>query len=174
MISECTARPSQSSFRSIAKDLGRHREMPSFALSRRQHGFESRWGYKIKPSSPTRLDTATSQPACPWLYRQGLRDARTPGRLPSIEIHTRRLCLPKHGARAPAELCCREVAEAAATLALRDGRPEALGYQLGRHGSVRLGGPGRRFTSGVEADLVGELSDQGQCIPIYPTTRNQV
>ena len=40
--------PSGSRFRSIAKDLESLREMPSFALSRRQHGFESRWGYKIK------------------------------------------------------------------------------------------------------------------------------
>ena len=35
-----------------------------------------------------------------------------------------------------------------------------VGDQLGRHGSVWLGRPGRRFTCGVEADLVGELSDQ--------------
>ena len=35
-----------------------------------------------------------------------------------------------------------------------------VGDQLGRHRSVRLGRPGRRFTCGVEADLVGELSNQ--------------
>ena len=35
-----------------------------------------------------------------------------------------------------------------------------VGDQLGRHESVRLGRPGRRFTFGVEADLVGELSNQ--------------
>src|SRR5215204_1153482 len=48
MISDCTVCPSDSRFRSITKDLGRLREMPSFALSRRQRGFESRWGYKLK------------------------------------------------------------------------------------------------------------------------------
>jgi hypothetical protein len=45
MISCGTVCPSDSWFRSITKDLGRRREMPSFALSRRQRGFESRWGY---------------------------------------------------------------------------------------------------------------------------------
>jgi hypothetical protein len=35
-----------------------------------------------------------------------------------------------------------------------------VGDQLGRHGSVRLGRPGRRFTCSVAADLVGELNDQ--------------
>jgi hypothetical protein len=30
---------------------------------------------------------------------------------------------------------------------------------LGRHVSVRFGSPGRRFTFGVQADLVGELGD---------------
>ena len=34
-----------------------------------------------------------------------------------------------------------------------------VGDQLGRHVSVRLGSPGRRFSFGVEADLVGELGD---------------
>jgi hypothetical protein len=34
-----------------------------------------------------------------------------------------------------------------------------VGDQLGRHVSVRLGSPGRLFSSGVEADLVGELGD---------------
>jgi hypothetical protein len=43
MISDCTVCPSDSRFRPITKDLGRLREMPSFALSRRQRGFESRW-----------------------------------------------------------------------------------------------------------------------------------
>jgi hypothetical protein len=32
--------------------------------------------------------------------------------------------------------------------------------QLGRHQGVRLGRPGRRFTLGVAADLVGELSNK--------------
>ena len=35
-----------------------------------------------------------------------------------------------------------------------------VGDQLGRHQGVRLGCPGRRFTFGAEADLVGELSHQ--------------
>jgi hypothetical protein len=34
-----------------------------------------------------------------------------------------------------------------------------VGDQLGRHVSVRLGSPGRLFSFGVEADLVGELGD---------------
>jgi hypothetical protein len=34
-----------------------------------------------------------------------------------------------------------------------------VGDQLGRHVSVRLGSPGRRFSFGVEADLVGALGD---------------
>jgi hypothetical protein len=32
--------------------------------------------------------------------------------------------------------------------------------QLGRHGSVWQSRPGRRFPAGVDADQVGELSDQ--------------
>src|SRR5829696_8457883 len=60
MISDCNVCPSQSRFRSITKDLGRLREMPSFALSRRQRGFESRWGHKIK-SLLTRSNTS---PTC--------------------------------------------------------------------------------------------------------------
>jgi hypothetical protein len=41
------------------------------------------------------------------------------------------------------------------------GGPQHLnvGDQLGRHVSVRFGSPGRRFTFGVQADLVGELGD---------------
>lgn len=41
------------------------------------------------------------------------------------------------------------------------GRPphSNVGDQLGRHVSVRLGSLGRRFSFGVEADLVGELGD---------------
>jgi hypothetical protein len=78
MISDCTVCPSDSRFRPITKDLGRLREMPSFALSRRQHGFESRWGYKIKPPL-TRPDTTGLEPAYLWLHRQGrARDAGTP------------------------------------------------------------------------------------------------
>jgi hypothetical protein len=34
-----------------------------------------------------------------------------------------------------------------------------VGDQLGRHVSVRLGSSDRRFSFGVEADLVGELGD---------------
>jgi len=51
-IPNCTVCPSDSRFHSITKDLRRFREMPSFALSRRQRGFESRWGHKINWSSP--------------------------------------------------------------------------------------------------------------------------
>jgi hypothetical protein len=44
---------------------------------------------------------------------------------------------------------------------LRGGPPHLhIGDQLDRHGSVQLGRPGRRFTCGVEADLVRELSNQ--------------
>jgi hypothetical protein len=35
-----------------------------------------------------------------------------------------------------------------------------VGDQLGRRGSMWLGRPGRRFSCGVETDLVGELSNQ--------------
>ena len=35
-----------------------------------------------------------------------------------------------------------------------------VGDQLGRHRGVRLGRPGRRFSCGVAADLVGELSNK--------------
>jgi hypothetical protein len=38
---------SQSRFQPITRDLGSCRKMPGFALSRRQRGFESRWGHKI-------------------------------------------------------------------------------------------------------------------------------
>jgi hypothetical protein len=58
-VSDCTVCPSQSRFRLITKDLGRFREMPHFALSRRQRGFESRWGHKKKPAL-TRPDTTVS------------------------------------------------------------------------------------------------------------------
>jgi hypothetical protein len=53
---------SHSGFQSIARDLGSCREMPDFALSRRQRGFEPRWGHKIEPRL-TRPDTATTQSA---------------------------------------------------------------------------------------------------------------
>jgi hypothetical protein len=39
---------SQSRFQPITRDLGSCRKRPGFALSRRQHGFEPRWGHKIK------------------------------------------------------------------------------------------------------------------------------
>ena len=38
---------SQNRFQPIMRDLGSCRKMPGFALSRRQRGFESRWGHKI-------------------------------------------------------------------------------------------------------------------------------
>jgi hypothetical protein len=75
--------PSGSRFRSIAKDLGSLREMPSFALSRRQRGFESRWGHKIKPPL-TRPDTTASRSASPRIHRQGrARDAAALASAPS-------------------------------------------------------------------------------------------
>jgi hypothetical protein len=40
---------SRSRFQPIMRDLESCRKMPGFALSRRQRGFESRWGHKIKP-----------------------------------------------------------------------------------------------------------------------------
>ena len=81
---------SQSRFQLITSVLGRYRKMPDFALSRRQRGFESRWGYKIKRPL-TRSDTATSQPACPWLCRQGRgRDAGPLWLSPPALIHTQR------------------------------------------------------------------------------------
>jgi hypothetical protein len=39
---------SHSRFQSRTRDYGSCRKMPNFALSRRQRGFESRWGHKIK------------------------------------------------------------------------------------------------------------------------------
>jgi hypothetical protein len=39
---------SQRRFQPITRDLGGCRKMLEFALSRRQRGFESRWGYKFK------------------------------------------------------------------------------------------------------------------------------
>jgi hypothetical protein len=42
---------SHSRFQLTTRDLGRHRQMANLALSRRQRGFESRWGHKIKPPS---------------------------------------------------------------------------------------------------------------------------
>jgi hypothetical protein len=96
-IPNCTVCPSDSRFHSITKDLRRFREMPSFALSRRQHGFESRWGYKIKRPL-TRPDTAPSQPVRLWLHRQGrARTQKLPPVLPSAELQIIRLCSPKHG-----------------------------------------------------------------------------
>ena len=74
-IPDRTVRPSDSRFRSITKDLGRLREMPSFALSRRQRGFESRWGHNIK-SPLTRPDTSASQSASPRIDRQGRTKCR--------------------------------------------------------------------------------------------------
>ena len=65
-IPDCTVCPSDSRFHSITKDLRRFREMPSFALSRRQHGFESRWGHKIK-SLLTRPNTS---PPCVRFHPQ--------------------------------------------------------------------------------------------------------
>jgi hypothetical protein len=48
MIPNCPVSPSDSRFHRIIKDLRKFRKMPIFALSRRQHGFEPRWGHKIK------------------------------------------------------------------------------------------------------------------------------
>jgi hypothetical protein len=56
-IPNWTVCPSDSRFHPITKDLRRFREMPSFALSRRQRGFESRWGHKLK-SLLTRSNTS--------------------------------------------------------------------------------------------------------------------
>jgi hypothetical protein len=44
-------------FQPITRDFGSFQKMPNFALSRRQRGFESRWGYKIKPAL-TRSNTS--------------------------------------------------------------------------------------------------------------------
>jgi hypothetical protein len=86
-ISVYTVCPSYMTFRLTTKDLGRFREMPSFALSRRQHGFEPRWGHKIKVPL-TRSDTKIRRPASPWLYCQGrARDARA-SPLPPPAPHT--------------------------------------------------------------------------------------
>ena len=52
-------------------------KMPTFALSRRQHGFESRWGYKIKPPL-TRSNASYSwrhQPQHELRERQGSETA---------------------------------------------------------------------------------------------------
>jgi hypothetical protein len=69
---------SHSRFQLTTRDLGRHRQMANLALSRRQRGFESRWGHKIKPPL-TRPDNTTSQRASPRIDRQGrARVARTP------------------------------------------------------------------------------------------------
>ena len=69
---------SHSRFQLIIRDLGTCRKVPNCALSRRQHGFESRWGHKIKPSL-TRPDTTASRSASPWIHRQGrARDAGAP------------------------------------------------------------------------------------------------
>jgi hypothetical protein len=51
---------SHSKFAPMTRDSARCRKMPDFALSRRQRGFESRWGHKIKPPL-TRSNT--SQPS---------------------------------------------------------------------------------------------------------------
>jgi hypothetical protein len=107
-IPNCTVCPSDSRFHSITKDLRRFREMPSFALSRRQRGFESRWGHQVKPAL-TRPDTTTSQPASPWIDRQGrARDAPTPAGAALARPGSATL-LAQTWARVPAELCCREV-----------------------------------------------------------------
>jgi hypothetical protein len=69
---------SHRSFQPIRRDLESQRKMPNFALSRRQRGFESRWGHKIKPPL-TRPDTTNGQPESPRIGRQGrARDAGAP------------------------------------------------------------------------------------------------
>jgi hypothetical protein len=85
---------SQSRFQPITRDLGSHRKMPSFALSRRQRGFESRWGHQIKLPL-TRPDTTARQPASPRIDRQGTRDAGTSPVLASADLYISRSCLPK-------------------------------------------------------------------------------
>jgi len=53
-------------------------QLDGAALSRRQRGFESRWGHKIKLPL-TRSDTRFSQTASPYLYSQErARDAKAP------------------------------------------------------------------------------------------------
>jgi hypothetical protein len=70
-----TVCPSDTRFHPITNDLGRFREMPSLALSRRQRGFESRWGHNIK-SPLTRPDATASRSASLRIHRQGrARDA---------------------------------------------------------------------------------------------------
>jgi hypothetical protein len=99
---------SDSGLQPITKDLRRLREMPNFALSRRQRGFESRWGHQVKPAL-TRPDTTISQPASPWIDRQGrARDAPTPAGAALARPGSATL-LAQTWARVPAELCCREV-----------------------------------------------------------------
>jgi hypothetical protein len=66
-------------------------------------------GLQVK-SPLTRPDTTTSQSASPRVARQGrARDARTPTGDAFGTLQISRLRLPKHGARVPAELCCRDV-----------------------------------------------------------------
>jgi hypothetical protein len=68
---------SQSGFQPITRDLGSCPKKPSFALSRRQRGFESRWEHKVK-TCLTRPDTTASRSAS-RIYRQGrARDAGAP------------------------------------------------------------------------------------------------
>jgi hypothetical protein len=118
-VSDCTVCPSQSRFRLITKDLGRFREMPHFALSRRQRGFESRWGHKKKPAL-TRPDTTASRSASPRSTartREGRRSSRKCCvRQGSGSVDFAR---PRMGLRVPADLCCRE-----------------LGPRLGRQGAL--------------------------------------
>jgi hypothetical protein len=96
---------SHSMFQPITRDLGKCREIPNFALSRRQHGFEPRWGHKIKMPL-TSPDNITSQ----HLLGSTARDARgtqeLPPVLPSARCGSADFACPMHGARAPMELCC--------------------------------------------------------------------
>ena len=52
-----------SKFQPITRDLERLRKMHNFALSRRQRGFESRWGHKFEPTL-TRSNASFSCAAC--------------------------------------------------------------------------------------------------------------
>lgn len=104
--------PSHSRFQPISDDIERSRK-PSKEARFRALKAVARVripsGLQVKPPL-TRPDTTTSQPASPRVARQGrARDARTPTGDAFGTLQISRLRLPKHGARVPAELCCRDV-----------------------------------------------------------------
>jgi hypothetical protein len=118
---DCTVCPSDSKFQPIIEDLGRFREVPGFALSRRQRGFESRWGHKIKLPL-TRPDNTVSRSGSPRIHRQGRRSSRQCCVRQSSRSAD--FARPKMGLRVPADLCCRE-------LGPRPGRQGALAHCKG-------------------------------------------